>query len=277
MLTRQQKSTFSFFDRSHVLRHPQTHSPRQGGAWFTCSNVSHPGRNDLVREVLPHAVFEVVQLVQQVGEGIARQRVPWVDAHRKHLSRQRPGQRLLPWCWGGGISRRLPDAMLDGEHMWASAAPNNGCAKSPKCRGRSHREIREDSSSRVSPREPEPLALPVLSRMHVSCPKPSMHNEVSCSYHRGSTGLTYFRVLTGPSPGGCVKLFVRINRSISLLAAAAVPPTLATRPAIMNMSILWVGKKAVSTPGPLTTKSQETLRRCASRNMGASEKSVQNV
>jgi len=134
-----------------------------------------------------------------------------------------------------------------------------------------------DSSSRISPPVPEPLALPVLSRMHVSCPKPSMHNEVSCSCHRGSTCLTNYRVLTGPSPDGCVKLFVRINRSISLLAAAAVPPTLATRPAIMNMSIIWVGKKAVSTPVPLTTKGQYTLRRCASRNMGATERSVQNV
>jgi len=81
--------------------------------------------------VLHYTVLEVVRLVEQVGEEIPRRRAPRVDAHSKHLGCQRLGQRLLPWCWGGGIPWRLSDAMLGGEHMRAGTAPNNGCAKSP--------------------------------------------------------------------------------------------------------------------------------------------------
>jgi len=125
-----QRSALLFFYRSHVLEHPQNHFPRQGGVWLTCANISHPVWNDKVGEVLSHTVLEVVGLLEKVGKGIPRQHVPRVEAHRKNLGRQRPGQHLLPWCWGGGVPRRLPDAMLGGEHIWAGSAPNNGCAKS---------------------------------------------------------------------------------------------------------------------------------------------------
>ena len=127
----EKKSTFFFFDRNHVLGHPKNHLPSKGGAWLACANALHPVWNYKDGEVLPCTVLEVFRLVEQVGEGIPRRRAPRVDAHSKHLGCQRPGQRLLPWCWGGGILRRLSEAILAGEHMRAGTAPNNGRAKSP--------------------------------------------------------------------------------------------------------------------------------------------------